>query len=278
MLEVGVNYIELSQEGKQMINVTPKQKQIEYKETKRDKAIHKQFMALRFQLERLFLKEIKDYLYVQRSKVLEKLNQMKSFDKLEYAAILSQIDIWENENARMELKFFPIYSTIMEESAKVADEIIDWNRPYTVDESIIRRRLRNLTSINYTTSRQIATQVRQGLEKGESISMIADRVRGTYNKYNKKKPEMSMSRSETIARTETGSVMNQTAFGEYQKAGIQKKKWLPGSRDSHVACGAQGAIPMNDTFQNGLMYPGDAGPAEEVVNCTCAISIDTSSL
>ena len=115
MLEVGTNYIELSQEGsKQVIDVTPKVKQIEYKQTKRDKVIHKQFMALRTQLERLFLKEIKDYFFVQRAKILERLDQMKVFNQLEYAAILSQIDIWENENARMELKFFPIYSTIMD--------------------------------------------------------------------------------------------------------------------------------------------------------------------
>ena len=43
-------------------------------------------------------------------------------------------------------------------------------------------------------------------------------------------------------------------------------------RDSHYLCEAQGAIPVDQPFQNGLRYPGDPdGDASEVVNCRCRL-------
>ena len=37
-----------------------------------------------------------------------------------------------------------------------------------------------------------------------------------------------------------------------------------------MACEAEGAIPVDQVFSNGLMFPGDPeGDAGEVINCRC---------
>lgn len=49
---------------------------------------------------------------------------------------------------------------------------------------------------------------------------------------------------------------------------------LPRTRDSHAAQHGE-TRNLNEAFSNGLMYPGDPnGPASEVINCQCDLTID----
>jgi len=63
----------------------------------------------------------------------------------------------------------------------------------------------------------------------------------------------------------------------YENEGVEKKQWVTAHdenvRKSHRACEAQGAIGMDRSFKNGLMYPSDQanGDAGEICNCRCSI-------
>jgi hypothetical protein len=57
----------------------------------------------------------------------------------------------------------------------------------------------------------------------------------------------------------------------------RSKEWLAfeddKTRETHTACMAQGRIPFDERFSNGLDYPLDpAGSAAEVINCRCVLA------
>ena len=105
------------------------------------------------------------------------------------------------------------------------------------------------------------------LELARSI----ERYAGTISRY----------RAEAIARTETTSALQQTSL-TIAKSELAEddmlKLWVSGgdsrTRSSHVEADGQ-AVGMDEEFIVGgarLKYPGDPqGPAEEVVNCRCAL-------
>lgn len=77
-----------------------------------------------------------------------------------------------------------------------------------------------------------------------------------------------------LGETESQVIYGVTQSAALRAAGFTHKRWVSVGDDrvrhSHVQCDAQGAIPAESPFANGLMYPGDPnGPASEVVNCRC---------
>jgi SPP1 gp7 family putative phage head morphogenesis protein len=84
----------------------------------------------------------------------------------------------------------------------------------------------------------------------------------------------SARRAQTIARTETGSVVQGAKQAWAEENGVTHMQWVSArveeTRDTHAA--EDGNITrVNDPFPvTGLLYPKDAaGPAEEVINCLC---------
>lgn len=122
-----------------------------------------------------------------------------------------------------------------------------------------------------------------GIMQGESIPQIAKRIRGTF--------ESNLSRSVTIARTETTRVENsarQDVADTASKSGLpMKKKWVSTkderTRPEHVAADGQ-VVDYDKPFVVGgeeLMYPGDEnGSAGNVINCRCTMVsfVDTEAL
>ena len=114
--------------------------------------------------------------------------------------------------------------------------------------------------------RALQRELVQSILLGESIPKIAKRVQKVTGK--------NMNDSIRIARTETGRAENSGRFDSYKQAEKQglklKKKWLSTidgrTRERHINLMGQ-ERELDDTFSNGLMFPGDNGPASEVVNC-----------
>ena len=82
-----------------------------------------------------------------------------------------------------------------------------------------------------------------------------------------------------IARTEGTRISNESAFDaskEAVNAGADvAKQWSAAldsrTRETHAMCDGE-IVELDETFSNGLEYPGDpAGDAEEVINCRCAL-------
>lgn len=121
--------------------------------------------------------------------------------------------------------------------------------------------------------RALQRELVQSILLGESIPKIAKRVNKVTGK--------NMNDSIRIARTETTRAENSGRFDSYKQAEKQglklKKKWLSTidgrTRERHVAINNQ-ERNLDETFSNGLMFPGDNGPASEVCNCRCTTIIE----
>jgi hypothetical protein len=120
----------------------------------------------------------------------------------------------------------------------------------------------------------ISSKVSAGIESGD----VRDRLVKTLQETT----DLSRARAELVARTEVtaaynaGNLEGALALGEF---GPTEKVWITGLDDrvrpTHAAAEAQGAIPINDTWQVGMYqmrHPGDfnAGP-EEVCRCRCSM-------
>ena len=127
--------------------------------------------------------------------------------------------------------------------------------------------------VGKTTSDNILAAIRAAELAGLSVKETGRLVQASvYNEV------ITDARSRTIARTESAGAMSQGTWDQARADGIYlSKEWLAFSdaktRETHTACMAQGRIPFNDRFDNGLAYPLDpAGDAAEVINCRCVLA------
>ncbi len=82
---------------------------------------------------------------------------------------------------------------------------------------------------------------------------------------------------ERVATTEATATYGGSQMRLLKEAGFTHKAWNTMDddrvRESHRQCEAQGSIPIDDKFHNGLQYPGDpVGGPDETCNCRCWIT------
>jgi HK97 family phage portal protein len=125
-------------------------------------------------------------------------------------------------------------------------------------------------SVNNTTLDDLTRTLSEGINAGESIPELKNRIKAVYDQF-------ETYRATLIARTETNAVVNEAHLNAYEESKVVKGKEYICTldarvRDSHLMLdGEQKRI--NEPFSNGLMYPGQAGgPADEVCNCRCTIA------
>lgn len=132
------------------------------------------------------------------------------------------------------------------------------------------------SEISETTRTRIANAVARGLESNDTPDEIALDIIDEVD-------DMNMSRARTIARTETAVAMQTGQYEEMSDAseslGVTlTKTWMATederTRDTHADADGQ-TVGLDEPFEVGeseLMYPSDPdGPAEEVINCRCAV-------
>ena len=133
---------------------------------------------------------------------------------------------------------------------------------------LLNSRLNRITGIPDTIRRNISSQISEGFRTGESLQQIEQRIKNVYT--------FTGNRAKTIARTETAGVINEAAHTVFADNGVAGKRWITAGddkvRETHVGAAADGVIPIDQNFSNGLAYPGDPnGSAGEVINCRCAL-------
>lgn len=120
--------------------------------------------------------------------------------------------------------------------------------------------------------RNINTAVLKGIIRGDSIPKIARRIRDVQG--------MNRDASIRTARTIVTGAENKGRHDSYEKAEsegiVLQKRWVSThdsrTRDTHLALDGS-TVDREDTFANGLMYPGDPnGRPEEVYNCRCTMA------
>lgn len=133
-----------------------------------------------------------------------------------------------------------------------------------------------ITSVTETTRDQIKKVLTDGTDEGVSVGEMATRIREKF-------AEINEGRAKTIVRTETltavsmGQQLRIDQFKEEFPDDSKRllKKWISSQdekvRDSHDELDNEPAIPIDEAYSNGLMYPRDtdAKDASEVINCRC---------
>lgn len=234
--------------------------------SKRSVILYRNYLKLQQTHEKVFHSKIKRYFFEQRKLVLSKFpakNTKADTDRL----VAALEDLGASEHARLIKYVTPLFKAIGEAGIEFAFSAIGVTPTadqLLIDPSVLLKRAKKITGINHTIYNQLKITINEGVELGETLASIEDRIRRVYN--------MATTRAVVIARTETGSLLNESSFGTYNKAGVPKKEWLGGRRPTHAAQNGM-VISIKARFPNGLMHPGDpAGSAAEVINCTCAIA------
>lgn len=115
------------------------------------------------------------------------------------------------------------------------------------------------------------------LDLSDPIAQSVDSLLTSIYKVTDSNPSITLSRAETIARTETGAVKGMIQRETYDNNEfVEGVKWIT-AHDSHVrlehAAVDGDIVPKGEAFTVGgekLMYPGDpSGSASNVINCRC---------
>jgi HK97 family phage portal protein len=223
-------------------------------------------------LERKLHKKIKRYLFRVRS------DSLKAVEGEAPGNITRKLKgILDNSKEDLVKLIEPIFREIMQQGADTAIANLGTERMLhgiehkqtetVIDEAVLIARANKITGISDTIFDQLNASIGEALNNLETIPEIATRTKEVFN--------MATNRSIVIARTESNSLLNGSATATYEKEGVQSKEWLTTmddkARESHQEINGQ-IVPIGANFSNGLQYPGADGPAEEVVNCRCAIS------
>jgi HK97 family phage portal protein len=126
-------------------------------------------------------------------------------------------------------------------------------------------------SVNKETSIQLATEMRAGIEAGESIPVLQKRVDKVFGFANSV-------RSERIARTEVRAATSAGQLGFIEETDvIERKQWIAAiderTRPEHSEAHNQ-IVPKSKPFLVGgesLMAPGIGGSGWNVINCRCVM-------
>jgi len=120
---------------------------------------------------------------------------------------------------------------------------------------------------------KLEQEVKQAVTSEEGIRKL--------NRRSKSVVEEATNNNETIIKTQTTKTMNDSRLLGMKKANDKVdatilKDWVSRRdekvRQSHVEMDNHEPIPLDETFPNGLMYPGDpAGSPSEIINCRCEI-------
>lgn len=148
----------------------------------------------------------------------------------------------------------------------------DYSHEFIIDgelESWLNEKELALASqINRTTKKRLSLSILEGLNNEETNEQLALRVDAVYGKAKE-------FRSTVIARTEAGSIANNSALSAYKQVGLETKIWTAvmdgATRPSHAMLDGE-EVPIDKFFSNGLGFPKDPrGTVEEVVACRCTI-------
>lgn len=226
------------------------------------------FIQKQAPIEGRFRSKIKTYFYGLRAEVMGNLAKQGLNTSIEKLAD------WGKADDELKKVTVPLIRQGAYEGIEVGKDLINPKKSLQDDqlkaavESLVAERGQKIVGVNRTVKRGIANAIAAGLENGDSIEMLADRVRGVFN--------ASTSRSVTIARTETSGAVNGGSAIYYEQSGVKKKEWITAGdelvRETHRKIDGEQVDPTK-RFSNGLAFPGDpGGEAEDVINCRCTIA------
>jgi HK97 family phage portal protein len=244
-------------------------------------AIWKAFDKSATASESLFKTAVKKFAGIQEKIVLENVENAKTSDEMK--AGLAKVFTSESDEA-LKRALAPGWLASMRVGRDNAMKLIDKKKADTdaltnewFNKWVDKAGLKKAKEINKTTNKELretlSAIISESIDAGEPSSIMAAKIEeacaGVYD-------NMTTTRANTIARTESGSSMNAGTYATYKIEGVQKKEWIAvrdaRTRDAHSVADGQ-IVGINEKFTVGgemLDYPGDAnGSAENVINERC---------
>lgn len=233
------------------------------KATPQNEKILKQFLRRHTKLESNFKNSLQRYFFEQRKEVLESINGKDA------APIEIRIN-WDEQDDKLIKRAKPYLEGATNEGIDLARRLAgdaQASEQLAVSvRSFLVGRAEKIKNINRTMASQIRSQLDAGVEAGETLDQVSDRIRHVYN--------VAKNRAQTIARTEITGTLNGGSVLYYDDIGVEQKQWVTAGdanvRDHHAEMDGE-TVRVDRRFSNGLDFPGGDGPAEEVINCRCTI-------
>jgi HK97 family phage portal protein len=151
---------------------------------------------------------------------------------------------------------------------------IDWTVSIAEVDKYMKKRVKYLKEINSTTFRvagnKIGSAIETALEEKQTVIEMAESIKDAI----KSTIDIRQGHARTIARTEMGSIAQDTRWQVFNEINVKQHKWITAMdekvRPAHVKLNGM-VEDIGDEFDDsGLMYPLDpAGSPEEVINCRC---------
>lgn len=225
--------------------------------------------------ERQFEKACKKFFQGQQDRVTDALMKKSASGMISKAATDNPDDLadWEQESKKLYDALEPYWIDTMKDAFEYVNDLYSFDLNFDVfnkrfKDFISRYGLDQAKNINDTTKSKLRVSLSEGIEAGESIPKLRQRVSDIYS-------DAKGYRSKRIAVTETHNTVGSGTFETYKGAAVGKKEWLTSidgrERESHGKINGE-IVGIDKPFSNGLMFPGDAcGAADEVVGCRCAL-------
>ena len=247
-----------------------------------DDAHWKRFIASSEPGFRRLRAEVRRFFKAQKSEVLARLRENErslagGIAMTKDARVdLITIDIQE-ETKKLQKKSTPILKSIYRKLGEQAVEDVGAAISFNIGSPAAAEFLTDHVfkfsfEVNKTTRARLTEILQDKFNTGATQGDITKAIQEEFDFYERY-------RAARIARTESGIAGNSGFFDGMKQAGVEEKRWIA-SRDEkvrhthEVADGQE--VSINDPFDVGgslLDHPGDPnGPAEEIINCRCAVS------
>lgn len=210
--------------------------------------------------------EMTDFATRQKARVLSKLSKKKEVVKEKLAANqLMNVD----KEVELTISFItPFIEKFLKESALDALSTLAPQEDFSSSKQVvkfIKERAKEFgKSVTATTLEKLDRTLAEGIEAGEGIVELSDRVNEVYG-------EFSTYRSDMIARTEATAANAKGNIEGFRQSGVANaKEWINSGdsrvRDEHQdGAGVGGEIvDLDAKFSNGLSEPGEP-------NCRCVL-------
>jgi HK97 family phage portal protein len=213
--------------------------------------------------------ELEDEMFsnLESSKALGRPNRVKdpALDELEFDE--------EEAGKRLGILLLPVLTDLLLRSGQEAIAEISIDISFDIDnpraQELLRSRVLEMMSVAERAQGRVRDSLAQGLAEGETIEQLTERV-SEWARVGKE------AYAETVARTETGIVMNEAAREGYEQGGATGLEWLSvideRSRDEHADMDGT-IVTMDEKFDlDGNLCDGPQDPVlpvEHVANCRC---------
>ncbi len=249
------------------------------------KQFEKKLIRTRNTLERKAIRLIKRALTIQYKSFLEKTKQtdFRQWDRL----------VDEISEAPIQRFFELVYPMTAKIAVMTRKNMIQGkaSEEDAIYESIFQNKLTQLvslqsgtkiTTITSTSRNKILGIIRDVLNESDTEGWGIDKITSEfYKKVGRNLRGNGYARARAIAQTEIISASNQAAEMAAQSTGYEYRKFwstsgLKDIRLTHIEAeehsDQMNGLRPDQTFPNGLLYPGDpSGPPEEVINCRCSL-------